>query len=286
MIYPYFSTCSFTFPLFLCDHISFYILPYSNQTADMELVLESHQRSGESEEQAPPPSYYAAIHSNVKSTGFTDRQEQAPSTNWFVCDSTEPSTWQLLASGPLMSNVTAPDNDTIAYKRHYRILYPPNKYEDVYLHRPSWTSQAAAFPLYHVEVYSGRKRYNPEPIVILGPPQDESCSLTTEAKSLLFLHSSRVISAVEGQVADMTRQATFAEMEFFGCDWTCKTAAAIQDMRTMILNAKEECAKSFDLVHGLEVFSTYVNGGVQEHVSASLRRSCEEVSLELGRLRL
>lgn len=254
----------------------------------MEMVLESHQISADLQDEAPPPSYYASLHSNIKPTTLVSQQEQAPSTNWFVRDSADPSTWQLLTSGPLMSNVTDSHNNTTTYKRRYRIIYPPRKYEDVYLHRPPCTSQATAFPSHHVEVYSGRKRYNAEPLVILGLSilsADSQC-LTNEAKALLSLHSPRAISAVEVQVTNMTRQATFAEMEFFSWDWRCKTAAANHDMRTMIMRAKEECARSIELVEGLDAFLAYVGGCGQENISIGLRRSCEEVGCKLERLRL
>lgn len=100
------------------------------------------------------------------------------------------------------------------------------------------------------------------------------------------LHTARVVSAVERQVKDMTRQATFAEMEFRSWDWTCKTSAANHDMRTMILRAQEECAKSVELVEGLKSFLKYAGYDAEMTVSASLMRSCEEVRRKLERFRL
>lgn len=250
----------------------------------MELVLESHPRSRDLEEEAPP-SYSASLRSNVKSNWFPSHQEEAPSTNWFVRSPTVPSTWQLLASGPLMSNVTPSSSASTTCSRRYRILYPPSRYEDVFLHRPPWTSEEAAFPQYHVEIYSERKRYNVEAIVVLGPPEERSQSLTMEAKALLFLHISRVISAVESQVTNMIQQAIFAEMEFYSCDWKCKTAAANNDMRSIIMGAKQECAKSLDLVNGLEVTLGHVSGSGRETAPISLRRRCEEVRVKLERFR-
>lgn len=186
-----------------------------------------------------------------------------------------------------MSNVTSPINNTAASKRQYRVLYPPHKYEDVYLHRPPWTAQANAFPPFHIEVYSGRKRYNAEPIVILGPSSDgEDSSIPAETKALASLHTPRVVTAVESQVEGMTRQATFVEMEFLSWDWTCKTAAANHDMRTMILRAKEECTKSVELVEGLGNLLMYVRGSAHANICASLGRSCEEVRQKLEGMRL
>lgn len=253
----------------------------TKSTADMDSDLESHPMFAGIEEEAPPPSYHSAIR-DVKTTLAlqNNTRHQPPSTHYFVSSYSEPSALQLLVSGPLMSNVTASENTAPSHKRRYRILYPPSKYEDVYLHKPRWTAQTSAFPLYFSEVYSGRDRYNAEPIIVLGPPE-ESSPYTAEAKVQASRHTKRVISAVDKQVGDMTCQATTAEMEFLSCDWSCKTSAAYHDMRTMLLKAKEELEKSVGLVGGLEDFLAYI-GISQDDILAELKRSCEGVGFKVG----
>lgn len=286
------SRCSSALVLLeeLLHLISFCLQSDSKTTPEMELELATQQESGDVRNEAPPPSYHDSLRGDAKARTLplqnNQEQDQPPVTKWFVCDSAEPSTWQLITSGSLMSNATGIEGVASPSKRRYRIVYPPSKYEDVYLHKSTWTGQATAFPPYYVEVFSGRKSYNPEPIIVLGPPAVVASDVVAEeTRKLASVELHRVISAVDCQVSSMTRQATFAEMEFYSWNWTSKTAAANHDMRTMILRAKDECAKSLALVHGLEDLLAYVSVDKRD-VSNSLRRSCEEVTLRLDRLRL
>ncbi|EME45320.1 hypothetical protein DOTSEDRAFT_33854 [Dothistroma septosporum NZE10] len=206
-----------------------------------------------------------------------------PDLNYFVRFENEPSIWKLLI-GPSMTNATIHHNPDPLRKKRYRIVYPPH-YEDVYLHKLTWAASADNLPRYHVELF-GAKRYEPEPIVILGPT-DHGSVVTNEAKNNATAYAPKVLSRIGDEVTQMTRFAVFCEMEYFSWDWGCKTAAAKQDMETLICKAKKQCVRTALLVKKLEKYVDYIEKTV-EYAKALrvMRKSILEANIRLARLRL
>ncbi|SMR48954.1 unnamed protein product [Zymoseptoria tritici ST99CH_1E4] len=238
-------------------------------------------------EEAPPR--YSSLSAPPESFKIaTCTHDPPPTTRWFVRSAKEPPAWKLL-TGPLMSNATTQPNLDPCHKRRYRVMYPPC-YEDVFLHKSPWTKTADALPRYHVELY-GRDRYEPEPIIILGPAStsdDESANLQIDTKAIAIRHLPRVVSTLASQIAGMRRYIAFVQSEFWSWDWRCKNPAANHDMRAMITRAKKECAKSASLIEKLVDFLKFVgqSGKVYDKTVIQYRRSVREASGKLKRLRL
>jgi hypothetical protein len=248
---------------------------------------------------APPPDYnsideFATSNKSVSITQLcpTDNllDDPPPSTRWFVHSRTDPPTWKLL-SGVLMSNASTQINPDPCHKRRYRILYPPN-YEDVYLHKTPWTKHADALPPFHIELY-GRDRYEAEPIVILGPPTVSNSSfpddIVVQAKAIAASSLPRVITTMKHEATRTARFVKFVESEYWSWDWKCKTAAATNDMRTLISQAKQDCGKSAMLMKKTEDFLKYL-GREEESTDTkavlAMRKRVEEAKRKLKRLRL
>ncbi|PPJ50704.1 hypothetical protein CBER1_07712 [Cercospora berteroae] len=217
--------------------------------------------------------------------------ERPPQAKWLVKSTADPSAWKLLTSGPLMTNATTPHNSSPLTKRRYRVLFPLG-YEDVYLHKSSWSSSdASSLPDFHVELYSPVKcsdRYEPEPIVVLGPT-DSSQQTDSLARSHLVTHLPKTFSIIESEVTKTTRMVTFCESEFFSWDWDCKTSAARHDMRMMIHRARKKVITVAHLVRRLEQCVDFCGkkGDYQfEAALKLLRRSLREVGYRMGRLQV
>ncbi|KAK4502616.1 hypothetical protein PRZ48_006042 [Zasmidium cellare] len=238
-----------------------------------------------------PPSYYDSLtsHKTVSTLAleqvdsFFREQPLPPIINYFVRSNRAPSAWKLL-SGPCLSNATTEINTEPLRKRRYKVLYPPG-YEDVFLHKSIWMSNADSLPRYFVELH-GRNRYEPEPIAIMGPcDQDEDA--TDEVKEIAAAYVPRVCSRIEDEVSKTTRYATFCEMEYFSWDWRCKTENARQDMRHLIDKGKERCVVSEGLVLQLEKFLAFVDKqGIYPEVIRILRKLVAGANMRLERLRL
>ncbi|KAF2213872.1 hypothetical protein CERZMDRAFT_83308 [Cercospora zeae-maydis SCOH1-5] len=217
--------------------------------------------------------------------------ERPPQAKWLVKSSAEPSAWKLLTSGPLMTNATTPHNSSPLTKRRYRVLFPAG-YEDVFLHKSSWSSNdASSLPDFHVELYSPTKfsdRYEPEAIVVLGPTDFISSRQTDSLiRSHLLAHLPKTFSLIESEVTKTTRLVTFTESEFFSWDWDCKTSAARHEMRMMIYRARKKVMNVAHLVRRLEKCVDFCGkkGDYQfEAALKFLRRSLRESGYRMGRL--
>lgn len=240
-----------------------------------------------------PPSYASiddplAYHKTVSTLAlaqvdsFFHAPPLPPTINYFVRSDKPPSSWKLL-SGPCLSNATTEIGDT-SRKRRYRIVYPTG-YEDVYLHKSFWMSNTSSLPRYVVKTL-GQNRYEPEPIVIMGPCDLNEDRMDT-VKKIALAHVAQVCSRVEDEVSKTTRYATFCEMEFFSWDWQCKTENARLDMRHLIDKGKEKCVVGESLVFRLERFLEFVDKREMfPEEMRILRRNIAEASRRLERLRL
>lgn len=207
-----------------------------------------------------------------------------PSTNYLVRAQTDPSAWKLL-QGPAMSNAITPTNTIPLRKRRYAVVYPPSKYEDVYLHKSAWSTSTSSLPRYHVEVSTSKDRYEPEPIIILGPT-DHSSARTNEVRNLAACHVDRVCSRIEEEVTKATRFAAFCESEYFSWHWSCKFESAREDMRIMIRKAQSECLKSLEMIGKLEDYLAFVGEKeVRAVETKALRHSILESNVRMDRLR-
>lgn len=207
-----------------------------------------------------------------------------PKTNYLVRSHNDPSQWKLL-QGPAMSNAITPTNTTPLRKRRYAVVYPPSKYEDVYLHKSAWSTSTSTLPRYHVEVSTNKDRYEPEPIIILGPT-DHSSARTNEVRNLAACHVDKVCLRIEEEVTKATRFAAFCESEYFSWDWSCKFESAREDMRAMIRKAQSECLRCLEMIVKLEDYLAFVGEKEVRGVECKgLRYSILESSLRLDRLR-
>ena len=250
-----------------------------NDNADIFEELPSYDSLHNGMTAHKTPSDLALIHAD----SFFADPCLPPALNYFVRTEDVPSPWKLL-TGPSMTNATVHHNPEPMRKKRYRIVYPPN-YEDVYLHKTTWATNIDSLPRYHVELF-GSTRYQPEPIVILGPT-DHDDSLTNEASNVAMAYAPKVLSRIDDEITQMTRFAVFCEMEYFSWDWGCKTPAAKGDMKSLILKAKKQCAKTTLLVQRLEKYLEYI--GKAEGYAKPLRgikKSILEANIRLARLRL
>lgn len=252
-----------------------------------------HLNMGEIMVDDPPPSYSAlneiACHKTAselvieQATAFFKEPPLPPESQYLVRADNDPTRWKLLAR-PAMSNAQTTQNPCPSRKRRYRVVYPP-EYEDVYLHKSLWMAHAEALPRYHVELY-GNNRYEPEPVVILGPVDHED-NRTNEAMRLAMTNTASVIARIRDEVTQVSRFTSFCEGEFYSWDWSCKTAAARHDMQSFITRARKDCHRTAVLVEKLERFLEFV-GQVVSHTEGleEMRKSLDAASIRLIRLRL
>ncbi|KXS97913.1 hypothetical protein AC578_4374 [Pseudocercospora eumusae] len=249
----------------------------------------------------PPPSYddAIAVHKLPAETALettdcfedfadlaTATAEKPPQTKWLVKSDKEPSYLKLL-TGPIISNAGGTVNTEPLRKRRYKVVFPPG-YEDVYLHKTAWASNSSNLPLYHVEVF-GRDRYEPEPIVILGPTDFHHDTLIAQSREYAAKHIGKVFCKMEDEISKTQRFVAFCETEYFSWDWKWKTGGAKQDMRSLIVRARRDCFTSAALVVRLEQFLDFAgrqNGGQYEDVLRGLRRSLKECAWRLNRLQI
>lgn len=252
------------------------------------------QRLMDEEAMEELPSYYDSFYDPLTSyktvstlaleqvDSFFREQPLPPTTNYFVRSDRAPSAFKLL-SGPCLSNAATATNTEPHRKRRYKIIYPAG-YEDVFLHKSIWMSNADALPRYHVQMY-GRNRYEPEPIAIMRPC--DGGEDMEEVRNIAAAHVPRVCSRIEDEVTKTARYAAFCEMEYFSWDWRCKSEHARQDMRHLIDKGKERCAVSERLVLQLERFLEFAGKqGIYPEVIRILRRQVAGSSKRLERLRL
>lgn len=251
--------------------------------------LESEARRDEDE------SLYGDQVERVSTQGSSSRSfeeelgECPPQAKWLVKATSAPSTWKLM-SGPLMSNATTPENDDPLHKRRYSVLFPPG-YEDVFLHKSTWFATAGTLPNYHVEIFSNKNhdRYESEPIIVLGPTEGDATIIEALAQDHAALHLNKVFSRIEEHFTKTSRFVTFCEGEFFSWDWSAKTSAARQDMRTYINRARKELIKDAGLVMRLDQYLDFTgrrnDKKYQQHMDV-FRRSIKESGRRLGKMKL
>lgn len=245
-----------------------------------------------------PPSYESLDHGAYRQRSATEQplEQQAalfkpltppPQTKYFVKAATEPSFWRLL-TGQAMSNVANTRNIDPLRKQRYRVIYPPD-YEDVWLHKSTWQSNAEPLPHFHAELF-GRDGYESEPLAILGP-EDYDESLTNEAINIAAAMTPKVFSRIEDEVTKTAHFAAFCENEFCSWDWSAKTNGAKRDMKSLISRARKECLKCASLILGLEQLLAFIRRddegqGCYFQLIRNLRRMISDTSAKLDQLRL
>jgi hypothetical protein len=241
-----------------------------------------------------PPSYDHALASEKLPSHTTLYEYYAPTETYrardippqpryFVKADKEPSTLKLL-TGPILTNATGPSDDSAANKARYRIIWPKG-YEDVYLHKSTWSSH---LPEWHVELL-GRDRYEPEPLVLLGPMTYSPSQDAEHARDVAAQHYKDVVQRVQSEVDGCTRMVAFANSEFKSWDWRVKSAAAKDDMRGILHNARMQHAKCAELVKRLDEYLFWIKRKDDrdcEDVLRKLRWSIKKGGNRLKRLDL
>lgn len=247
------------------------------QRHDEELYGDQIERSSSTEEE------------DSESVWEREYGESPPVAKWLVQTTAEPSMWKLM-SGPLMSNATTAYNNDPLHKRRYAVLFPPG-YEDVYLHKSTWYANAATLPPYHVEIYSCKNngRYEPEPIIVLGPTEGDDDLMEAFAQSHAALHVSKVFARVEQAMSQTSRLVTFCEGEFFSWDWKRKTSAARHDMQVLINKARKELIRDASFVVRLDQYLDFVGKAGDTQLLSSMeffRGSIKDSGRRLRRMRV